>query len=42
MHKEVIKIFGMGTWQIVDTSDIPEDCNIMNTCFSFKVKCDSV
>jgi hypothetical protein len=41
MDKEVIKIFGMGTWEIVDTSTIPEGCNVMNTCFSFKVKCDS-
>ena len=41
MDKEVIKIFGMGTWKIVDTSTIPEGCNVMNTCFSFKVKCDS-
>ena len=24
MGKEVIKIFGMGTWEIVDTSDIYE------------------
>ena len=41
MDKEEIKIFGMGTWEIVDTSDIPEGCNVMNTCFSSKVKCDS-
>ena len=40
MDKEVIKFFGMGTWEIVDTSTIPEGCNVMNTCFSFKVKCD--
>ena len=31
----------MGTWQIVDTVDIPPECSIMSTCFSFKVKSDS-
>jgi len=41
MDKEVIKIFGMGTWETVDTSTIPEICNVMNTCFLFKVKFDS-
>jgi len=41
LDKEVIKIFGMGTWEIIDTSTIPESCNVMNICFSFKVKCDS-
>ena len=41
MDKEVIKIFGMGTWEIVNTSTIPEGCNVINTCFSFKVKCDN-
>jgi len=40
MDKKVIKYFIMGTWQIVDTADIPHDCNIMGTCFSFKVKSD--
>ena len=38
IDKEVIKCFTMGTWQIVDTADIPPECNIMGTCFSFKVK----
>jgi len=41
MDKGVIKTSGMGTWEIEDTSTIPEGCNVMNTCFSFKVKCDS-
>jgi len=37
MDKKVIKIFGMGTWEIVDASEILEGCNVMNTCFLFKV-----
>jgi len=42
MDKEVIKYFTMGTWQIVDTANIPPECNVMDTCFSYKVKsnCD--
>jgi len=40
MNKEVIKCFTMGTWPIVDTADIPPDCNVMGTCFSYKVKSD--
>jgi len=35
MDKEVIKIFGTGTWEIVDTGDIPEGCNVMKTCETF-------
>jgi len=41
MDKEIIKCFEMGTWEIVDTADIPPECSVMGTCFSFKVKCDS-
>jgi hypothetical protein len=41
MDKEVMKCFDMGTWEIVDTADIPPECSVMGTCFSFKVKCDS-
>ena len=37
MDKGVIKVFGMGTWEIVHTRDI----HVMNTCFSFKVKSDN-
>jgi len=40
MDKEVIKYFTMGTWQIVDTADIPPECNVMGSCFSYKVKSD--
>jgi len=43
MDKEVMKCFDMGTWEIVDTADIPPECSVIGTCFSFKVnlKCDS-
>jgi len=41
MDKEVMRCFDMGTWEIVDTADIPPECSVMGTCFSFKVKCDS-
>jgi len=41
MDKEVMKCVDMGTWEIVDTADIPPECSVMGTCFSFKVKCDS-
>ena len=40
MDKEVIKCFTMGTWQIVDAADIPLECNVMVTWFSYKVKSD--
>jgi len=40
IDKKVIKCFTMGTWQIVDTADIPPECNVMGTCFSYKVKSD--
>jgi len=40
MDKEVIRCFTMGTWQIVDTADMPLECNVMGTCFSYKVKND--
>ena len=36
-----MKWFDMGTWEIVDTADIPPECSVMGTCFSFKIKCDS-
>ena len=35
MDKEVMKCFDMGTWEIVDTADIPPECSVMGTCFSF-------
>jgi len=41
MDKEVINFVGMGAWEIVESRTIPEGCNVMNTCFSFQVKCDS-
>jgi len=28
MDKEVMKYFGMGTWEIVDTADIPPECSV--------------
>ena len=40
MDKEVINFVGMGAWEIVESRTIPEGCNVMNTCFSFKVKYD--
>ena len=39
--KEIKKCFDMGTWEIVDTKDIPEGCKVMDCCFSFKNKTDS-
>ena len=37
MDKEVT----MGTWQIVDTADIPlGECNVIGTYFSYKVQSD--
>ena len=41
MDKEIMKCSDMGTLEIVDTADIPPECSVMGTCFSFKVKCDS-
>jgi len=41
MDKEVMKCFDIGTWEIVDTADIPPECSVMSACSSFKVKCDS-
>jgi len=41
MDKEVMKCFDMGTWEIVDTTNIPPECSVMGICFLFKVKCDS-
>jgi len=40
MDKEVITCCTMGTWQVIDTADIPLECNVMGTCFSYKVKSD--
>jgi len=41
MDKEVMKFFDMGTWEIVNTADIPPECSVVGTCFSFKVRFDS-
>jgi len=33
MDKEVMKCFDVGTWEIVDTADIPPECTVMGTSF---------
>ena len=40
-EKEIKKCFDMGTWDIVDESDVPEGVKVMDCCFSFKNKTDS-
>ena len=39
--KELLKLFEMNTFAIVDASSVPDGVRIMETCFSFKRKEDS-
>ena len=40
-HQELIKLFDMETFDIVDSSTITKGTKVMDTCFSFKRKEDS-